>query len=474
LLKKNTIEARDSLWKIQPAYSAKTPIRTRDIYLFCGIMLAIILLAIKFPLLALATAFVVTGVFYTATMLFKIILMAFGYFAASGAESKVLKSGTSDKDLPIYTILIPLYKESRTLPKLIAAIEALDYPHSKLDVKLIVEEDDELTINAIKSLGASYIFEMIKVPFSLPRTKPKACNYALKFARGEYVTIYDAEDEPEPDQLKKVLYKFQHSSEKPACVQARLNYFNRDENILTRMFAIEYSTLFDFTLFGLERLGIPILLGGTSNHFRTKTLRQLYAWDPYNVTEDADLGIRIYKENMYCSMVWSLTKEEAPISLWAWMKQRTRWIKGHMQTWLVHMRHPIRLYKKLGLIGFIGMQLFLGAPTLIFMISPIMWLVWSLFISGVFRLDGTQPDWYNSVLYLSIILLYLGIFMQILFAIAATLKNKWRGMVAYSLAFPFYWVLHCVASFRALWQLIKCPHYWEKTTHGVTNFTSKK
>jgi glycosyltransferase involved in cell wall biosynthesis len=466
----NTIEARDSLWQIQPEYSAKTPIKKRDIYMFCGIIFALISGAAIFPLFALITTLIFTTAFYTATMLFKIILMISGYFAASKAQKNSIMIDSHDENLPIYTILIPLYKEAGTLPKLVAAILALDYPHSKLDVKLIVENDDELTINAIKSLGAPYIFEMIQVPFSLPRTKPKACNYALKFARGEYVTIYDAEDEPEPEQLKKVLYQFQVGPENLACVQARLNYFNRNENLLTRMFALEYSTLFDFTLFGLEWIGIPILLGGTSNHFRTRILRKLYAWDPYNVTEDADLGIRISKENMSCKMVWSLTKEEAPISLWPWIKQRTRWIKGHMQTWLVHMRHPIKLYQQIGFLGFFGMQLFLGAPTLIFIISPIMWIVWGLFISGIFQLDAAPPDLYSKVLSFSVLLLYAGIAMQITFAICAIVKNKWRRMLAYSLVFPFYWLLHCLASFRALWQLVKCPHYWEKTTHGVTKF----
>lgn len=466
--RENDIEAREKLWQLQPEYSAKQSVNKNDAYIFLSIILIIAYIAYIFPVQVLAAAFVITGIFYATTLILKTILLIIGYFSAKTSIRNSLCIDIADNKLPIYTLLIPLYNEWKTLPKLVAAIQALDYPQDKLDVKLIVEEDDEVTINAIKSLQAPYIFEMIKVPYSLPRTKPKACNYALRFAHGEYVTIYDAEDEPEPEQLKKVLYKFAHADKNLACVQARLNYFNLHENTLTRMFAIEYSTLFDFMLFGMETLGIPILLGGTSNHFRTKTLQELYAWDPYNVTEDADLGIRIAQKGWHCSMVWSLTKEEAPISLWAWIKQRTRWIKGHMQTYIVHMRRPLLLYKNLGFIGFMGTQLCLGAPALIFLLSPIMWLIWLLFMLGIIKLDTMMPEWFYVTLDFSLIALFAGIFLQAIFAVAVILRNKWQVMLPYSLLFPFYWILHSIASFRAVWQLIKCPHYWEKTAHGVT------
>ncbi len=466
----NDFEAREKLWQMRPECSAKEPMSRKDIYMFMIIIILILIVAAIYPIPALAVSFVVTAFFYNMTILFKSILLIIGHIAAKEAEKNSIALDVKDKDLPVYTILVPLYKEERTLDKLTSSIMALDYPKSKLDVKLIVEADDEMTINAIKELRPSRIFEMIIVPYSLPRTKPKACNYALRFARGEYVTIYDAEDIPDPDQLKKVLYKFKHSPKNLVCVQARLNYFNRSENLLTRMFAIEYSILFDFMLFGLEKVNIPIPLGGTSNHFRTEMLRELYGWDPYNVTEDADLGLRISQNGWKCGIIWSLTKEEAPISLWAWIKQRTRWIKGHMQTYLVHMRSPISLYKKLGFVSFMGMQFFLGASTIIFLISPVMWLVWGLFMSGIVRLDVDIPAWFDAMLDLSVTGLFIGIFLQIIFAVSAILKNNWKDMQPYSLVFPFYWVLHSIASFRALWQLIKCPHYWEKTTHGVSKF----
>lgn len=469
----NDYDAREKLYEMNPECSAKYPVSTKNLLCFLTIVLAALALAVKFPVKTMAIAFVVTSVFYTVTMLFKSLLLIIGYFVGKNAEKNSFKITAQNSALPVYTILVPLYKEEKTLARLKESLLALDYPKEKLDVKLIVEADDEITISAIKKLRPPRSFEIIKVPYSEPRTKPKACNYALRFARGEFVTIYDAEDSPEPDQLKKVLYKFQNSDAKLACVQARLNYFNHSENLLTRMFAMEYSVLFDFMLFGLEKIGIPIPLGGTSNHFRTETLRELYAWDPYNVTEDADLGLRISQKGWRCGMVWSRTFEEAPLSLWAWIKQRTRWIKGHMQTYLVHMRQPLVLYRKIGLLGFAGMQFFFGAPTLIFLISPIMWLVWGLFMTGIFSFNIAMPHWFDVMVEFSIAALYFGLASQVLFALAAVSRNKWRGMVAYSFIFPFYWALHSVASFRALWQLFKCPHYWEKTTHGLTKIIGR-
>lgn len=375
-----------------------------------------------------------------------------------------------DKELPIYTILVPLYQETKVLKKLTDAIRNLDYPKSKLDVKLIVEEDDLQTINAIKALKCERFFEIIQVPFSLPRTKPKACNYALQFAKGEYVTIYDAEDIPDSMQLKKVLHSFYNEDENIKCVQCKLNYFNREENLLTRLFSIEYSILFDALLFGLEACKIPIPLGGTSNHFRKKTLQELYGWDPYNVTEDADIGIRIAQNGWRCKIIDSTTLEESPIKIGAWIRQRSRWIKGHLQTYFVHMRSPLKLYKKTGMIGFMGIQFCLGVPVFIFLISPFMWILCACFISGIIEIPQNMPLLFYKIMDISIFMLITGFLLQLLQAIVAVQQNKWRSMSLAIIVFPFYWILHSIASFKALWQLIKKPHYWEKTKHGETSF----
>lgn len=265
-----------------------------------------------------------------------------------------------DRDLPIYTVLVPMYKEPDVLPILAAALRRLDYPRSKLDIKLVLEAGDSQTIESAKSLGLEASFEIIRVPHSLPKTKPKACNYALHLARGRYLTIYDAEDKPEPDQLKKVTVAFKKLGDATACIQARLNYFNAEENWLTRMFTLEYSLWFDMFLPALDQLRVPIPLGGTSNHFDLAKLRQVGAWDPFNVTEDADLGLRFAALGYRVGVVNSVTYEEANSQVGNWIRQRSRWIKGYMQTWLVNMRHPIALVHRVGIKGFLSLQFFVG------------------------------------------------------------------------------------------------------------------
>jgi cellulose synthase/poly-beta-1,6-N-acetylglucosamine synthase-like glycosyltransferase len=226
-----------------------------------------------------------------------------------------------------------------------------DYPRDRLDIKLVLEADDTETIAAAEQCGGG--LEIVRVPDHGPRTKPKAANYALSFARGEYLVIYDAEDRPEPDQLLKAVAAFRAAPRRIACLQARLNFYNADHNWITRMFALDYALWFDVLLPGLDRIGVPMPLGGTSNHFRTQILRDIGGWDAFNVTEDADIGIRLSQLGFGVSMIASTTYEEAPIALGPWLRQRSRWLKGYMQTWLVHMRDPLRLLRSAGPGGFL-------------------------------------------------------------------------------------------------------------------------
>lgn len=373
-----------------------------------------------------------------------------------------------DRELPVYTILVPMYKEPKTLPILSAALHNLDYPLSKLDIKLILEEDDEETIRAAKEMGLEGIFEIIRVPYSLPQTKPKACNYALNFARGEYVTIYDAEDKPEPDQLKKSVAAFKIARDNVVCIQARLNYFNSHENWLTRLFTLEYSLWFDYYLPALEVLRIPIPLGGTSNHFKMKVLREVDAWDPFNVTEDADLGVRLTQLGYSVGVLNSTTFEEANTHVLNWIRQRSRWVKGYMQTYLVHMRKPAELYRSLGSVGFWGFQFFVGGNLLTVLLLPFilgMYLFW-LFTRST-AIDPIFPPW---VLYLSTFNLIFGNGFFIYINMLGAFKRKLYNLIPYALTAPAYWVLMSIAGYKAFWQLIYNPFYWEKTSHGLSTF----
>ena len=275
-----------------------------------------------------------------------------------------------DAELPVYTLLVPLYREANMLWGLTRALSRLDYPAAKLDIKLILEAADAETIAAARALDLPGNVEILVVPDLHPRTKPKALNYALPFARGDYLVIYDAEDRPERDQLRKALTAFRQGPPNLACLQSKLNLYNADDNWLTRQFTIEYGALFDGLLPALDRLRLPIPLGGTSNHFRVAALKWLMAWDPFNVTEDADLGTRLARTGYRCQVLSSTTFEEAPVKFVSWLRQRTRWIKGYMQTWLVHMRQPAKVWRELGPAGFLGFQVMVGGTVLSALVHP--------------------------------------------------------------------------------------------------------
>ncbi|GAB3908751.1 glycosyltransferase family 2 protein [Mucilaginibacter boryungensis] len=410
---------------------------------------------------------VVLSTFFLVAIVFKLFLALVGSrFELFQAVTKEEVREVVDDELPVYTIHLPVYKEDKLIKKLIWNLQSLDYPREKLDIKLIIEEDDDKTLNAVRDLDFPAIFEVIVVPFHMPKTKPKACNYGLHFSRGKYLTIYDAEDIPDTDQLKKVVALFNKLPANYICVQSALNYFNRGENFLTRMFTLEYSYWFDYMLPGLDTLDIPIPLGGTSNHFKMANLIELGAWDPFNVTEDADLGLRAYSKGYKVAIINSTTYEEANNDFLNWIRQRSRWIKGYMQTYLVHMRNPRKLLKKVGWRGFLGFNFFVGATPVTFLVYP---LLLSIFIAYVvFDLEGIRelfPDW---VLFMSIFNLMVGNILMIYINMMAVFKRRYYELILFAIANPIYWLMHSASAYKGLWQLVTNPFYWEKTNHGLS------
>jgi len=410
---------------------------------------------------------VAMSTFFLIAIIFKLFLSLVGSrFELYQAVTKDDVRNTVDDDLPIYTILLPVYKEDKLIKKLIWNLQSLDYPREKLDIKLLIEEDDAKTLNAVRNLDFPAIFEVIVVPLHMPKTKPKACNYGLHFARGKYLTIYDAEDIPDTDQLKKVVSLFSKLPENYICVQCALNYFNRNENFLTRMFTLEYSYWFDYMLPGLDTLDIPIPLGGTSNHFKLENLVELGAWDPFNVTEDADLGVRAYAKGYKVAIVNSTTYEEANNEPINWIRQRSRWIKGYMQTYLVHMRNPAALVRKIGWKGFLGFNFFVGATPITFLVYPILLAVFLGYV--VFNLASIKslfPDW---VLFISIFNLMVGNILMIYVNMMAVFKRRFYELILFAIANPIYWLMHSISAYKGLYQLVVKPFYWEKTNHGLS------
>ncbi len=343
------------------------------------ITIALILLLgeIGFFLYPLATLQIIVGVLsaiYFADVLFNLFLILKSlHIPQEVTTSEEELKSLVIKDLPVYSILCPLYKEALLIPQFIDAISRLDYPKNKLDVILLLEEDDKQTIEIARKMDLPSFTRIVVVPHSMPKTKPKACNYGLSEAKGEYLVIYDAEDIPDVLQLKKAFLAFQKLPKSVACLQAKLNYYNPHQNLLTRFFTAEYSLWFDITLTGLQSIGTSIPLGGTSNHFRTHDLIALEGWDPFNVTEDADLGIRLFRKGYKTAIIDSVTLEEANSKVGNWIRQRSRWIKGYMQTYLVHTRDILTFTKEKKMHSLI-FHLVVGGKIAFILINPILWI----------------------------------------------------------------------------------------------------
>jgi glycosyltransferase XagB len=396
---------------------------------------------------------------------------------------------TRDEDFPIYTVLIPVFKEASILANNMRNMYHLNYPKDKLDIKILMEERDEETINEAKALGLfgspqkyvegipkeEYsdflkIFDPIIIPGAKVTTKPRACNYGLLRARGELCVIYDAEDNPDPDQLRKAAIVFLRSPEDVVCLQSKLNFYNADENTITKWFSIEYSNWYEFYLQGLDWIDAPMPLGGTSNHFRRSGLDELGRWDPYNVTEDADLGIRLSRKKLKTELIDSTTLEEATITPKAWIVQRSRWYKGYLQTYLVHMREPGKIYKDLGWKRFVKFQLTFGTSAFIPLINPILWIILAVTYAAPAYFNWLVPSYLGPICMIN---LTIGNLAYLTIYVASCLKLKKHRYIPYALTMPVYWALMSFASWRGFIQLIRNPYHWDKTTHGVSKVPVK-
>ena len=368
-------------------------------------------------------------------------------------------------DLPVITVLVPAYREPEVIGRLIRVLERLEYPRERLDIKILVEEDDKETIEAARLADPLPHIQLLEVPLGLPRTKPRACNYAIRFARGELVTIFDAEDRPDPLQLRRAVAAFMRLDRSVVCLQAKLSYYNARQNLITRWLTVEYASWFSMLLPALAAKGLPVPLGGTSMYLKRSVVTSIGGWDAFNVTEDADLGVRLHRLGYRTAVLNSTTYEEATSDFVNWIKQRSRWYKGYMQTWLVHIRHPRRLWRELGPRGFIAFQLTIGATPLVPLINPPFWaltLLWSVghfpFIAALF------PPW---LYYPGMVCMVLGNFAIIYANILGARLGGYPDLLGAILLAPIYWVMMSIAALKAASQLVRMPTFWEKTVHGL-------
>lgn len=375
-------------------------------------------------------------------------------------EIKAIKN----KELPVYTILIPLYREEKVIKQIIKAMTAIDYPPKKLDVIITLEEYDHPTINAIKEVGLPSHFKTLILPNVQPKTKPKALNVAFLKTKGKFLVIYDAEIIPESDQLKKAYLAFKKFPQ-IGCFQTRLDHYNAHQNAITKLFNAEFSFYYDLFLPGLQRLGYPIPLSGHSVHFRREVIEHVGAWDPYNVAEDCDIGIRIHRMGYQTGIINSTSLEEATSGFKSWIMQRTRWMKGFIQTSIVHLRHPFRFKSEVGgWKNFFAFLITVPGSVIINILNLFYWILLMLWLT--LHPAFIQKLFPGVILYISFLSFAIGNILFTYFNLLGSYKRKQFALVKYSLLSPLYWILLAIATTRSAIQIITKPHHWEKTKHG--------
>lgn len=468
----------------KPEESARTVLIPKQKALILALLAVITCSAFFASTVTFAVLFTLVNVTYFIINPVKIYISLIGFKGSQAAKGMTRGEMrlVLDEDLPIYTILIPVYHEASILSRLMANLYYVNYPTDKLDVKILIEESDQETLSEARQLGlfgppTKYVegiprkeykkfirmFDPVVIPPGEVTTKPRACNYGLLRARGELCVIYDAEDAPDPDQLREAAIVFSRSEKNVGCLQSKLNFYNFDDNLLTKWFSIEYGYWYEYYLTGLDWINAPIPLGGTSNHFRVDQLNKLGRWDPYNMTEDADLGVRIARRKIKTQIINSLTYEEAPISLRSWIRQRSRWYKGHLQTFLVHMRHPKRLLKDLGVAQFLKFQLTFGASVFMPLINPVLWLLTMITLFTSIAFYGLLPGYVQAICIFNFVA---GNLTYSVLHVAACVKQKNFRVIPFAVLMPVYWLLISVASWRGIIQLARKPFLWEKTSHG--------
>jgi cellulose synthase/poly-beta-1,6-N-acetylglucosamine synthase-like glycosyltransferase len=446
-------KARNGLHERFPALSAKDVISPWQ-----AAMLAVLLVTVPLSLVvatweALLALHVLSSLFFLACVGLR--------FAAATAQPASTPSGLERipaDTLPFYSVLVALHRESEVVSQLVGALERLEWPRSKLEIKLVCEADDFETLAALSALRLPHHVEVVRVPPSLPRTKPKALDYALPLVKGDFVVLYDAEDRPHRLQLREAWHRFASAGDELACLQAPLQISNGGQGVIPLLFAFEYTALFRGLLPWLSGRRTPLPLGGTSNHFRVVALEAVGGWDPYNVTEDADLGLRLARFGYRCETISLPTLEDAPVAWSVWLPQRTRWFKGWLQTWLVHMRDPVALHRDLGVRSFCIAQILYAGLALSVLIHPLL-IVAAIYLTGLLLLAEPVSGWPVLLLTMDALNIVCGYLSFLLLGWHSLGKRDRRGFWRILLFTPPYWMMMSWAAWRAVWQLWRRPHH---------------
>ena len=457
-------EMTQRLFELRPHFSARIVLQGQQGFVVGALVTLLAVGLLLSPLFTLSALHVVLSLLYFLSMLLRARALQ-----AGGAPRQEPPALLSARPLPRYTVMVALYREAAVAQQLIKSLERLNWPRSLLDIKLVCEADDRETIDALHAQLPGPHFEIVEVPDHGPRTKPKALSYALAGARGQYLAIYDAEDRPHPGQLREAFAQFEASDSSVACLQAPLIITNGSESWISALFSLEYSALFRGLLPMLGRARMPLPLGGTSNHFRTAVLKACGGWDPYNVTEDADLGLRLYRMGYRSDVLRRQTLEDAPTTMRIWMNQRSRWFKGWLQTWLVLMRRPGVLIREMGLRPFLIVQLMIAGMLVSALLHPLLYVFLGMGMAALLGVPAEGLPWATLTLFAVDALNIFGSYLLLLKLGLSCMTEHERRLVGRRwLAVPLYWMMTSVAAWRAAIELKTKPFFWNKTPHKPT------
>lgn len=435
---------------------------TRTAFVFLAVLAVILVAGVLSPLVTFAVLAGWAILTLACSTIMKITTAVLHLRGTSAPPSRSAPPIT--ERMPVVSIMIPLFKAQEIAGRLLERLKALEYPHELLDILLVLEEDDDTTLTALQNTVLPDWIRSIRVPRGIIQTKPRALNYALDFCRGSIIGVYDAEDAPAPDQIRKMVLQFSTSDPKTVFLQGVLDFHNADSNWLAQCFTVEYAAWFRVILSGLSKLNLAIPLGGTTLFFRRDALEHLGGWDAHNVTEDADLGIRLARHGYQTELLASTSQEEANARMWPWIKQRSRWLKGYAVTYGVHMRNPAALWRDLGASRFFGIQLIFAGTLSQFLLAPLLWSFWLVPLSLPHPLVGVMPHWGFIAIALTFFASEIaGIFVGMI-AVRATGKPRLMKWVP---TLHLYYPLGAIASYKRICELARKPFYWDKTAHGI-------
>ena len=453
--------ARDAALRVPRVFSCRGLAECSNERHVCAVGLTIVFFAvlIAFPQQTIVALTLIAIMLSLASA----VLKGAALFATSSNRGQNTQESQDFPLHPSVSIMVPLHREPDIAKALVNRLSKLTYPKALLEVLLVVEENDGETSNSLSHAELPPWMRILIVPEGHPKTKPRALNHAMRFCHGDLIGIYDAEDAPDPDQIETVVEKFRTSPRNTGCVQGILQFYNPTQNWLARCFTMDYAAWFRVILPGIARLGLPVPLGGTTLFLKREALEKLVGWDAHNVTEDADLGLRLHRLGYRTELVQSVTGEEANCRPWLWIRQRSRWIKGYMVTYWAHMRQPLQFFRDVGVRGFLGVQILFLGTILHCITAPLLWSFWLAYLGMPHPYFATMPNWFLWAVGGSFLASEI---LGMLIIAKALLKAKRAFLIPWIPTMSIYFLLAVPAGIKATWEFVTAPVYWDKTDHG--------